>query len=68
MRLIIYSILEYNEMLIYYFAFRAGAGISILEYNDILGENRINRSPIAVSCLAKNWRKHHEKKGPEGPS
>jgi hypothetical protein len=51
-------------MLIYFLAFRVGAGISILEYYDIIGENRINRSPMVVPYLAKNWRKHHEKKGP----
>ena len=44
MRLIIYSILEYNEMLIYYLASQRvrWVGIIILEYNDIIGENRIS--------------------------
>ena len=44
MRLIIFSILEYNEKLIYYFVSRGArwAGVIILEYNDIIGENRIS--------------------------
>ena len=43
MRLIIFSILEYNEMLIYYFASQGGGvGISILEYYDIIGENSVS--------------------------
>ena len=44
MRLIIYSILEYNEMLIYYLASQRvrWVGIIILEYNDIIGENSVS--------------------------
>ena len=45
--------------------FWVGAGISILEYYDIVGENIRNRSPNNSNRprLAKNWRKPHEKKG-----
>ena len=56
MRLIIFSILEYNEKLIYYFVSRGArwAGVIILEYNDIIGENIMKkkgtrRSPISLS-------------------
>ena len=61
MRLIIFSILEYNEKLIYYFVSRGArwAGVIILEYNDIIGENRISE----LYFLAQIWWKHHEKKG-----
>ena len=49
--------------------FWVGAGISILEYYDIVGENIRNRSPNNSNRprLAKNWRKPHEKKGAEAP-
>ena len=37
-----------------------GAGISILEYYDIIGENRINRSPMVRCTLSReNWTQHH---------
>jgi len=41
--------------------FWVGAGISILEYYDIVGENIRNRSPNNSNRphLAKNWRKQH---------
>ena len=69
MRLIIFSILEYNEKLIYYFVSRGArwADVIILEYNDIIGENRISEFQQPILSRANLVKTSWKKRGPEGP-